>query len=137
MKVLFVCTGNIGRSQIAEAVFKKYSKHPVFSAGTKVHEYEGQKLKDYPATNVIYSLKEEGFDISENRRNQVTPEMIKSFDKIILMAEPENTPDFLKNNKKVIYWEIKDLKGASLKEHKKGLLQIKELIKDFIEQNNL
>ncbi|MEK6835399.1 MAG: hypothetical protein AABX55_00035, partial [Nanoarchaeota archaeon] len=124
--------------QIAETLFKKMSNHEVASAGTKVYEHEGQKIKELPlAKEVIDSLKEEGFDVSENQRNQVTPEMIKNFDKIILMTEPENTPNFLKGNKKVIYWEIEDPKGKSLEEHKKLVKHIKGLIKYFIKRNSL
>ena len=123
---------------MAEALFKKISNHEVASAGTKVHEHEGQKIKEHLlAKYVIDSLKEDGFDISENKRNQVTPDMIKSFDKIILMAEPENTPDFLKDNQKVVYWEIEDPKGKSLEEHKKLVKHIKGLIKKFVEDNRL
>ena len=38
MKILFICKGNVARSQIAEALFKKKfgDKYEVFSAGTEI-----------------------------------------------------------------------------------------------------
>ncbi|MBI2045321.1 hypothetical protein HYT23_04655 [Candidatus Pacearchaeota archaeon] len=64
MKILFVCKGNVGRSQIAEALFSKYSQHQVMSAGTKVFESENQKLKEIPlAEPVIRFIKKEGMNI--------------------------------------------------------------------------
>ena len=38
MKVLFVCRGNIGISQITQALYNKYLKKESFSAGNKVFE---------------------------------------------------------------------------------------------------
>ena len=46
MKVLFVCRGNVGRSQMAAVLFTKYSGIKAFSAGTKVFEGENQKIKE-------------------------------------------------------------------------------------------
>jgi hypothetical protein len=52
MKVLFVCYYNVGRSQVAEACFKKLSQHDCDSAGIAVDETIAQrklpskKLKD-------------------------------------------------------------------------------------------
>ena len=48
MKILFVCKGNVGRSQMATALFNKMSKIKASSAGTNVKEDEGQKIKEIP-----------------------------------------------------------------------------------------
>ena len=44
--------------------------------------------------------------------------MINNYDKIIVMAEPETWPSYLKNNTKIEYWEIKYPKGTDLKIHR-------------------
>ena len=138
MKVLFVCRGNVGRSQMAEVLFNKLSKHKSYSAGIKVNEKEGQKIKDLlSASLVIESMKDEGIDVSNNLRKQLKPEMLNKFDKIIVMAEPEVIPDYLINKDHVEFWTVKDPKGMDKKEHEKVVKQIKNLVRDFIKRNNL
>ena len=44
MKVLFVCVGNVSRSQIAEAFFGSISRHESESAGTGVGKNDGGAL---------------------------------------------------------------------------------------------
>ncbi|MEK6898456.1 MAG: low molecular weight phosphatase family protein [Nanoarchaeota archaeon] len=138
MKILFVCRGNVGRSQIAELLFNKLSKHEASSSGIKVNEKEGQKLKELSSAKlVIDSMKEEGADVSENIRKQLKPEMLNKFDKIIVMSEPDVIPEYLFNRNNVEFWDIKDPKGMDKKEHDKIVRKIKSLVKDFINRNNL
>ena len=138
MKILFVCRGNVGRSQMAEVIFNKYSKHKSSSAGILILGNKPQKLKDIPFTKpIIEFMKKEGVDLSEKERKQLNPEMCNGFDKIIVMAEPETIPDYLKKNEKMIYWDVKDPKGMSNKEYVKIINQLKDLIRNFIIENKL
>jgi protein-tyrosine-phosphatase len=140
MKILFVCRGNVGRSQIAEEIFKQLvgGNYTVSSAGTSVYDKEGnsqdgKKLGDLAAANeVINSLKEIGVEVRDNVRTQITPEMVAEADKIIVMAEPETIPDFLKNSNKVNYWEVEDPKGMDQENTNKIRDQITVLIKGLI-----
>jgi len=132
MKILFVCRGNVGRSQIAAGLFTKYFGIKAFSAGTKVFGKEGQKIKEIPlAEPVIRFMKKEGLDLSENTRTQLTPKMTKNFDKIIVMAEPETIPDYLCKNKNAEFWEIEDPKEKNDKVYKKIILEIKKKVKKY------
>lgn len=77
--VLFVCIGNSGRSQMAEAFFNKLSKTwKAISAGTKpddnIHPY------------TIRVMKEVGVDVSKQKPKMLTREMIEKTDKIITMG---------------------------------------------------
>ena len=69
--VLFVCVQNAGRSQIAEAFFRKYApdNYEALSAGTE------------PAGNLnplaIEAMKEVGVDISKQRPKIITEDMIR------------------------------------------------------------
>jgi len=138
MKVLFICRGNVGRSQIAEALFTKYTGMKAFSAGTKVFKNENQEIKEISlAEPVIRFMKKEGIDIGKNIRAQIAPKMIKQFDKIIIMAEPETIPAYLSNNDNIEIWDIKDPKGMSDKDYEKIISQIKNNIKQFIKDNHL
>ena len=69
MKILFVCRGNVGRSQMAAAIYKKmFPEHDVTSAGTKVTDKDGnsrhgQFLNTVQGSiNVLAVLEEEGVD---------------------------------------------------------------------------
>ena len=138
MKILFICRGNVGRSQMAEVIFNKMmdGKYVSTSAGTKVFNKEGESrdglsLKEtLGAENVILSLAQIGIDTSNNRRTQLTPEMLEDCDKAIVMAEPETVPDYLKNRDKTIYWDVEDPKGMNLEDTSKIRDQIELLIKD-------
>ena len=138
MKVLFVCRGNVGRSQMAAVLFTKYSGIKAFSAGTKVFEGENQKIKDIPlAEPVIRFMKKEGIDVSENNRVQLTPEMVQEFDRIIVMAEPETIPEYLSNSNKMEFWDIEDPKAMDDEGYEKIISQIKSKLKQFIKENML
>ena len=123
---------------MAAALFTKYSGIKAFSAGTKVLGKEGQKLKEIPlAKPVLKFMKKEGLDMAENTRTQYAPKMIKNFDKIIIMAEPETIPPYLLKNNKVIVWHIENPKGRDNKDYKKIISQIKSKVKSFIKENAL
>lgn len=131
MKILFVCRGNVGRSQMAEALFRKHDRkgYEVISAGTKLSGPE-ELLSNLPlAEYVLTVLKEDGADVSTVMRNQVTPEMAVSADKIVLVIdENDPVPDYLLNDPKVIRWTVSDPKGTDLARHREIRDKIEELI---------
>ena len=113
MKVLFVCVANVGRSQVAEALFNKLSSQRSVSAGTQADEIiartnpPSKMLKDANSTGIPYMLSE-GVDISEKLRKQVTEEMVKEADKVIVIAQQNTWPDFLRVSEKATFWDIQD-----------------------------
>ena len=78
--VLFVCVGNSGRSQMAEAFFNHLAKGKTkaLSAGT-----EPASVVDPTAVKV---MKEVGIDISGNKPKPLTPEMIDQANLVITMG---------------------------------------------------
>src|SRR3989344_7599816 len=102
MKILFVCKANVGRSQMAEAFFNKLNQNEEnesWSAGVQVNEHEGETIgENKKAQFVVDVINEEGIDVSSNIRNQLTSEMADNSDKIIMMAERELLPGFLKDS---------------------------------------
>lgn len=125
-KILFVCVENAGRSQMAEAFFRKYlpSGYEASSAGTT------------PARTVnplvIQVMKEVGIDIKNNSTKTLSKQMIDDASKTINMGcmDKEACPAlFLKE---VDDWMIQDPKGKPIEEVRKIRDQIENKVKDFI-----
>jgi len=114
MKVLFVCSGNIGRSQMAMEYFKRFSQDPTASAGTRVTVENEAIGGREDAQNVLQVMQEDGIDLAANRRTTLTPEMLEDFDKVVVMAEPDRTPEWLRKSPKFEYWEVPNVNGMPL-----------------------
>ncbi len=89
VNVLFVCLGNICRSPTAHGVFREYVRNScledvviIDSAGTG--DWHIGKSPDERATS---AAKSKGYDLSDLRARQVTPEDFKNFDYILAMDE--------------------------------------------------
>ena len=89
MKILFVCRGNVGRSQMAEALMMKLGgdAYQVMSAGTKLSGPE-MSLGELGSglDNVFEVMREVDIDVSKKVRKQVTEAMTENADKIILVV---------------------------------------------------
>lgn len=143
MKILFVCRGNVARSQMAEELLNKIAPgdFEVTSAGTKLSGPEQSIGELGPVMeNVLAVMNEEGIDMSKNIRNQVTPEMADNADKIIMIIDDlDPVPDYLIDNAKVERWDVLDPKGQSLEFTRDVKNQIKNLVEGFVknhENNN-
>ena len=118
-KILFVCVENAGRSQMAEAFFRKYMPKgfEAISAGTK------------PSTQVnpivLQAMKEIGIDIENQTPKHISQQIISESDKAINMGciDKESCPAlFMKD---ILDWQIPDPKGKSIEEVRKIRDQIK------------
>lgn len=133
MEILFICSGNVGRSQMAEAFFKRMSrKHRASSAGIRGEKYEGRHLAEF-AGDVVRCMAELGYDISENIAKQLTPEMVKKADRIYVITSDE-LPDYLKNSGKIFFWRVEDAKGMSFEFHVKIRNNIKKLVENLVKE---
>ena len=117
-KVLFVCSANRGRSQVARACFDQLSQHDSDSAGIGVdriierQNLSSRKLKEGSnQRSVEYIRKTFGVDISDRERQQLTPEMVDAADLVVLIVEKDKWPDYLQEGGKVVFWDIPDAYG--------------------------
>ena len=135
MRVLFVCRGNVGRSQMAEAFFRNLSKHPASSAGTHalVGGVEGLALGNV-SRKVVDCMAELGFDVSGNRIDQLTPEMVEKADLVIVITRKEDWPGYLRESKKVTFWDVEDAVNTSHEFHCRVRDQIKRLVEKLVKE---
>ena len=117
--VLFVCVENTGRSQMAEAFFKKYAKNQfnVISAGTSPSSHLNPV--------VVSVMNELGIDLENQKPQLLSSSMIENSNKTVNMGcmDKESCPSlFVKD---VDDWNIKDPKGKSIEDVRKIRDQIK------------
>jgi arsenate reductase len=127
-KVLFVCVENAGRSQMAEALTKRYGngKIEASSAGTM------------PANQVnpvvAQVMLEKGIDISGNAPRVVTNQMVQGADVIIVMGCSAEgfCPAPLLN--KVIDWGIEDPKGKPVERVREIRDEIERKVRELVDE---
>ena len=105
MNVLFVCTENAGRSQLAEHLFNASvvgTEHQARSAGTKPRQAV------YP--EVIEALKRRGIDASAAAPKPLADELLAWADRVVTMGCGDECPV---TGKPTEDWELPDVKGAS------------------------
>lgn len=133
-KILFVCDGNVGRSQMAEGFYKHYvGKDSATSAGfTDV----GSKYNFIPREDIILVMKERGIDISIQRIKQITSQMIDEAKKIVILCNPKLIPLSLKKNiSKVLFRQINDPCKCSINGVREIRDRIEQLVLELVNEN--
>ena len=130
MKLLFVCYGNVARSQMAEAYYNKYTNSTnAKSAGV------GYGVRDrytHPASEVVKVMFEEDIDVSKKIVKTVTKEMVDEAEKIIIMCDLDDCPNFVLDSGKVEHIPIPDPYGISIEYTRSVRDEIKRLVLDLI-----
>ena len=125
--VLFVCVENAGRSQMAEAFFRKYApeKYNVISAGTT----PSSQLNPI----VVEVMKEVGIDLTQQSPKTLSNDMIENSSKTINMGcmDKESCPAlFVKD---VLDWNISDPKEKSIDDVREIRDQILKEVLELVE----
>jgi len=129
-KILFVCSGNVGRSQMAEAFYNYFTKSKnAFSAGTNSNtSTKYPKIPD----EICQIMKEENIDVSHQKVKLINKHFVDETKRIFVMCKKNLCPDFLINSDKVIYWEIEDPYQMSVDDMRKIRNQIKVKVQSII-----
>ena len=121
--ILFVCVGNAGRSQMAEAIFNRLAPSGFrgISAGTM------------PAKEVnplaIEALRQIGVDASGYKPKLVSPDMVREAERIVTMGCEASNFCPAKFLPKVEDWNIEDPKDKTLQQ----IISIRETIRERVE----
>lgn len=131
-KVLFLCTGNSARSQMAEGLLKKLGddKFEVFSAGlqpTTVNPY------------AIQVMQERGIDISNQQSKNIAVYAHQKFDYVITLCEKaRQSCPFFPGAAQQRHWDLADPAAAQGEEKmitetfRKTRDAIEEKIREFL-----
>jgi protein-tyrosine-phosphatase len=111
MKILFLCTSNVFRSQMAEAFFNKYSKKHEAKSAAIIAPQD----KIFPFT--IRAMEEKGININQGTSKKVDQKMIEESDLVILMNS--NLKNHLRNlkDKEIESWDVPDVVASESDEH--------------------
>ena len=139
-KVLFICKGNWFRSQMAAAIYNKMTNsNSADSAGTYVgspEEPEGQILSNlFPTPDFFELMENNGMDVRNNKTKKLLPEMLEKYNTVISMAEEPFIPNFLKENKKVIWWNVENPNFVDKNKAEEIYNIINKLVIELIEKN--
>jgi len=125
--VLFVCIGNAGRSQMAEAFLNQLAegKARAISAGT-------QPADDIDS-QVVEVMREVGLDIGMNKPKALTLKMLEQADRVVTMgcgAEGVCPASFVETED----WQLEDPKGKTLDEVRRIRDEIKAKVVEILKR---
>jgi protein-tyrosine-phosphatase/DNA-binding transcriptional ArsR family regulator len=123
-RVLFLCTGNSARSQIAEALIEQMSQGSVRAASA------GSNPKPLHP-NAVRVMRRRGIDISGNRTKHLDEFLSKRFDAVITLCDRvrEVCPEF-PSHPELAHWSIAE--PASYREFERTASELETRIRFFL-----
>ena len=121
--VLFVCTHNAGRSQIAQAFFERYAPDDLRA------ESAGQEPAEAIWPNVVEAMREVGIDISERKPKKIDLEMQLHADKAITLNCQGSCPYVLGG---IEDWKVEDPAGQPLEKVRSIRDDIEKRVRDLV-----
>ncbi len=127
MKYLFICNGNVARSQEAEYFFNDLSEDDIAtSAG--VNAKVGKPLDPL----VLEVMQEVDYGMVGAYRKLVTEEVVQEADKIISFKPFEELPDFVQRRKDIEFWYVPDPQNQPIEFHRKVRDEVHQRVKNLL-----
>lgn len=129
-RVIFICTHNSARSQMAEGLlrFLAGERYETFSAGT-------QATRVHPLA--IAAMAEKGIDLSDHSSDHIDKYMQMKFDYVITVCDnAKETCPYFPTNKTQWHWSFEDPSAAtgSEAERLQKFREVRELIEQKIRE---
>ena len=134
-RVLFLCTGDSARSQMAEGLLRHLASD----------RFEANSAGTYPVglnPGAIDSMLEVGIDISQHRSKKMSEFMNEPFDYVIMVCDrAKDSCPLWPHAAKLIHWSFEDpAEAMGSPEERQGLFrkvrnQIRMRIEEFISDN--
>ena len=124
-KVLFLCTQNSARSQMAEGFLREHGgdRFVVYSAGCRV----GDEIHPY----AVEAMEEVGIDISHQESKTLDRYLHEPFDDVITVCDDANeTCPFFPGAKSRLHWSFEDPSKATGSEEER--LEVFRRVRDGI-----
>jgi arsenate reductase len=130
MNVLFVCNGNVARSQEAELFFNALKQDDSTATSAGINPKIGKPIDPL----VIEVMNEIGYDISKATRKLVTEEAVRAADLAVSFKPADEIPEYLRNHKNIHYWNIPDPQHQSIEFHRNVRNSVQENVQRLIEE---
>ncbi len=126
-EILFICQGNVGRSQMAEGFYNRIrGEEAAISAGT---QDVAAKYGGHPTQEIIQVMREKGIDVSSQKIKQVNEGMLADVGMVVILCDPKHCPAWIFNsNVKIIVAQIEDPYEANVDRTKQIRDQIESLV---------
>jgi arsenate reductase (thioredoxin) len=128
-RVLFACTHNAGRSQMAAAFFNELAdptRARALSAGTR----PGDRV--HP--EVLQVMREVGIDLSKSKPQRLTRELAAGAGHLVTMGCGEECPFF--PGMKIQDWPLEDPKGKPVEGVREIRDDIRRRVKEMVDSND-
>lgn len=131
MHILFVCDGNVARSQESERYFnliKANAENTASSAGVNV-------IVGKPIDPLVVSvMAEENISMQGAYRKLLSPEAVARADVLVSFKVKSELPDFVKHAKRIVYWHIDDPRHQNIEFHRRVRNEVKQKIQALVSE---
>ena len=132
-KIMFLCTGNSCRSQMAEGFAREFGKG-------LIEPYSAGLIAAGVNARAIAVMKEAGVDISKQKSEEINIDLLRTMDMVVtLCSNAEDACPYTPPQIKRIHWPIKDPVGTIgteeeiMKEFRRARDEIKKKIEDLMD----
>lgn len=130
-QVLFICNGNVARSQEAALYFnqlKKYDSDGATSAGVNVTV--GKPIDPL----VVSTMAEDGYNTVGCYRKQLTEQDVSSADIIVSFKPAEELPSYARTAGQIRFWEVPDPRQQDLEFFRNVRDDVKRRVVELLEE---